>query len=394
MSLARTSPEQADDVGSDKISKKATSILGERIMNEQAIVKTGVALSTEDIQTLISASIIPQDTPVAVIKMFARFCAENELSPFKRQVHLIKRGERFTIQTGIDGYRSIADRTGRYAGNDDYLFDEGLSEYQHVVQKKGANPITATATVYKLVGNTRVPFAATARWIEYCPPEGQNFMWKKMPYLMLGKTAEALALRKAFPNELGGVYTDEEMQQAGPITELSPQSPQESAGEGTAEAEHPRPINIAGANFEQFDPKTETIKIGKYKGTIWMEIPKDYLEWMVQNATKPELKSKAQATLDYESMIQEQASKEDPFDGVFDRPAPGPLVPSPSEPSVEPIELLEHSLDEVARKRDLNALEDWWKINFEQMKKLNKNAQAHITKLYIAVKKESQGVKS
>lgn len=176
-------------------------------------------LSNTDIDTLVQVGVIPKDTPASAISMYSKFCAESNLSPFKKQVHLVKRwtkdGDRYTIQTGIDGYRAIANRTGQYAGNDDYRFDEGLTEYEAVKNKRNP-PTTATATVYRIVSGVRCPFSSTARWDEYVQQgkNGVSPMWSKMPYLMLGKCAEALALRKAFPEEIGGVYTDEEMQQA------------------------------------------------------------------------------------------------------------------------------------------------------------------------------------
>ena len=131
------------------------------------------------------------------------------LDPMARQIHGVirhdkKRGSVLAIQTGIDGYRLIADRTNALAGNDDAVFIGGHER----------PPSMATVTVYKMVANTRCPFTASARWDEYYPGDGQGYMWKKMPHVMLGKCAEALALRKAFPAELSGLYTDEEMHQA------------------------------------------------------------------------------------------------------------------------------------------------------------------------------------
>ena len=132
-----------------------------------------------------------------------------QLDPFAGQIHAILRPERkgsdvmkLAVQTGIDGFRLVADRTGRYAGNDDPTFDNE------------AKPLRATVTVYKIVGNQRCPFTASARWAQYCPYGNAARMWDKMPHLMLGKCAESLALRKAFPAELSGLYTHEEMQQA------------------------------------------------------------------------------------------------------------------------------------------------------------------------------------
>lgn len=147
------------------------------------------------------------------LQLFLNQAKRTGLDPLSRQIHFVKRKDKGTIQTAIDGYRLIADRTGKYAGNDDYLFDEGLPQYTHMMSQRG-NPTTATSTVYKMIDGVRTGFTATAGWAEYFPGEAQGFMWKKMPYLMIGKCAEALALRKAFPAELSGVYTNEEMMQA------------------------------------------------------------------------------------------------------------------------------------------------------------------------------------
>lgn len=174
--------------------------------------KTEIALTTQDIDTLTAVGAIPPGTPAQVVDFFRRACGETGLSPFKRQIYLIKRGDKYTLQTGIDGYRTIADRTHKYAGNDDYVFDGGKSQMEVLHDSGTERPTTATATVWKIIGGVRCPFSATVRWKEYYPGDALGFQWRKMPFLMLGKCAEALALRKAFPEETVGIFVEEEMQ--------------------------------------------------------------------------------------------------------------------------------------------------------------------------------------
>lgn len=144
----------------------------------------------------------------AEFEAFLAAAARYQLNPLANQIYArlqpaTQRNARsVTYAAQIDGYRLIADRTGFYAGNDDPIFD---SEKQ---------PHKATVAVYKFVSGQKCKFEASARWDQYCPTGNQDFMWKRMPHLMLGKCAEALALRKAFPAELSGLYTVEEMQQA------------------------------------------------------------------------------------------------------------------------------------------------------------------------------------
>lgn len=146
------------------------------------------------------------------LAVFFHQCVRTGLDPFARQVYLVGRWDgrsqstKYTIQTGIDGYRLIAERTGAYAGSDESW-----------VEGPNGLPASATVTVYKAVADVVRGFTATAHWSEYCQTakDGRPMgLWAKMPHRMLAKCAEALALRKAFPQDLSGVYTDEEMSQA------------------------------------------------------------------------------------------------------------------------------------------------------------------------------------
>ena len=107
--------------------------------------------------------------------------------------------------TTVDLLRSRASDTGDYCGNEDPTFEylEGAPEPKL--------PIAATVIVWKMVQSTRCPFTATARWKEYYPGDKQGFMWRNKPHVMLGKCAEALALRKAFPKQLAGLFVAEEL---------------------------------------------------------------------------------------------------------------------------------------------------------------------------------------
>ena len=143
------------------------------------------------------------------LELFLHACKHTGLDPLMKQIYAIKRWsqadgrEVMSFQTGIDGLRLIADRTGKYAGSSDAIFEE-----------KDGKPMLAQVTVLKIIDGEKCAFTASARYEEYVQKNRQmqpTSMWAKMPYLMLAKCAEALALRKAFPMELSGLYTNEEM---------------------------------------------------------------------------------------------------------------------------------------------------------------------------------------
>jgi len=156
-----------------------------------------------------------QPRPDDDMLLFLYVAKRTGLDPLTKQIFAIYRWntrmgrEVMTIQSSIDGMRLVAQRTKQYAGQDDVVYLP--------VDESTKYPTKASVSVYKVIEGQRVAFTASARWSEYVQVDKAGLptsMWSHMPYLMLGKCAEALALRKAFPNELSGIYTDEEMAQA------------------------------------------------------------------------------------------------------------------------------------------------------------------------------------
>jgi phage recombination protein Bet len=156
------------------------------------------------------------------LAVFIAVCSSRQLNPFTRQIYAIERRQKrsgqwvkvWTHQTSIDGFRLVAERTGKYRGQTVPLFCG-----QDGVWTETWLQLTppAAAKVGVMREDFDAPIYAVALWREYVQTfeDGNPIaMWAKMPTVMIAKVAEALALRKAFPEELSGLYTDDEMAQA------------------------------------------------------------------------------------------------------------------------------------------------------------------------------------
>lgn len=181
----------------------------------QVSVKTDNSLTDEQIKLI--KSMYFKDSTNDEFNLFMHVCKKTGLDPALRQIHPVKRSTRqsdgsykmtMTIQTGIDGYRLIAERSGRYAPGREATF----------VYDGHGKLISATAYVKKQTADgTWHEVSAMAFYDEYAQKDKSGSptrFWKDMPHGQLAKCAEALALRKAFPGDLSGIYTKDEMQQA------------------------------------------------------------------------------------------------------------------------------------------------------------------------------------
>jgi phage recombination protein Bet len=160
------------------------------------------------------------DAPQGDLALFLHYSQRTGLDPFSRQIYMIGRWDgksgstRYTIQSSIDGLRIIAQRSGEYAGQTAPMWCGEDGVWQDVWLSK--TPPTASKVGVYRQGFVE-PLIAVARLSSYQPlnRDGKPMgLWATMPDVMLAKVAESLALRKAFPNDLSGIYTTEEMEQA------------------------------------------------------------------------------------------------------------------------------------------------------------------------------------
>jgi phage recombination protein Bet len=222
-------------------------------MTTQLATTTGSALAREftpqDVDLIKKT--VAKEASDGELKLFLAIAGRTGLDPFARQIFFVKRGGVGQTTISIDGFRLIAERSGKYEGQIGPFWCGEDGEWKDVWLK---NEPPAAAKIGILRAGFREPLWAVANFSAY---NAGSPIWKKMPALMISKTAEMLALRRSFPMELSGLYGVEEMEQA--YSDV-PAQERQAASAATASNENPIIKAFASVGVPQSDLERATGK--------------------------------------------------------------------------------------------------------------------------------------
>lgn len=222
---------------------------------------------------VIKNTIAPQGTTEAELGLFLQVCKKTGLDPFSRQIYFSEKKSQVngqwvskkTPETTIDGFRVIAERSGVYGGQRGPFWCGADGAWKDVWLSP---EFPSAAKVGIIRKDFDEPLWGVALFAEYAQKtrDGHvNSMWSKMAANQLAKCAEALGLRKAFPRDLSGMYSREEMAQAQPVAgddSAAPGSPytpeqQEVIDRKMADAKSSPVATAAEGRQAQRSPRTE-----------------------------------------------------------------------------------------------------------------------------------------
>lgn len=234
-----------------------------------------MTLTKEQVDLLILNKIIPQGCPQAQIDFFATVCEKKKLDPMLKQIHLVERKSKdsfgkwvasYTIQAGIDGMRVIAQRNCK------------IISYKRWTEKREDDlyGICEIDTEDRGKYYDELPFK---EYVQTKSDGSPNHFWKQFPQTMIKKCAEESVLRMMSPEDLSGVYGDDEMSQADSETAKPKELPK-----ATQQIEEAKTVNEQAS--EMFEPQKEELnpevldKINKAKTqtelkNIWFELSDD-----------------------------------------------------------------------------------------------------------------------
>ena len=191
-------------------------------LQERGLDRRGFRVLQETIWAKPSVSGISQDDYDKTVLVAVDYCKARNLDPFKKPVHIVpvwdKAAKKYKLGLwpSINEHRITASRTQGFAGRDETKFGPTIKEKLGEVEIE--YPSWAQVTVYRLLEGQRFAFVGPkVYWKETYSTASNNTpkpnsMWGKRPFGQIEKCAEAAALRAAFPEELGGQPTAEEME--------------------------------------------------------------------------------------------------------------------------------------------------------------------------------------